>query len=98
MKYNQELVNKVKNHEVMIKIDDWSIIEDLVNHIYPNDKWPPKRDIESRKFVYTMYNPKYYNFNSDAPLYWGCNVDLNNDGFKGKSGMAVVNASKFLIK
>jgi len=98
MKYNEELVNKVKNHEVMIKIDDWDIIGDLVNYIYPKDHWKERIHNDPRRFIYTMYNPKYYDFKPNAPLFWGCNMDLTMAGFQGKSGMKVANASEFLIK
>lgn len=47
-KYNQSLINKVHNREAVIEVDDFTIIKDLINFMYPDDPYL-EDEFESRR-------------------------------------------------
>lgn len=82
-KYNQELVEKVRNREIVIEVDGFEGIKDLINYIYPDDPYL-EDGYESKRFFYYTHNEK------DKCYYWG---SAFYNGHKEK-----VKAIEFLVK
>ena len=95
-KYNQELIDKVHNREAVIEVDDFTIIKDLINFMYPDD---PYLEDEYQKFRLNCFSIENPFFNDKLrevyqKHYWGSN-------FSGHEDMETkprIKASEFIVK
>jgi hypothetical protein len=95
-KYDMDLVAKIHNREAVIDVDDFSIIKDLINFIYPDDPYLEDEHETKRVIYYSMENPffnykitKYY-----KKYFWGSNINES----KEMDTKPRINASQFLLK
>jgi hypothetical protein len=96
-KYDMDLVAKVRNREAVIAVDDFSIIKDLINSIYPDDPYLEDDHIGSRREYFTVENI-WFNQNGSEyyqKRYWS-NHFIGKDEFMETKPR--INASQFLLK
>lgn len=95
-KYNQSLIDKVHNREAVIEVDDFTIIKDLINFIYPDDPYLEDDD------EYGCHRDIYGTSLNDAPKesqyygkhYWFSSFTGNNLDMQDKPR---IKASEFLL-
>ena len=62
-KYNQELIEKIKNREIVIEVDGFEGIKDLINYIYLDDPFLVDDFLHLRTHYFTqrkMVEGKYF--------------------------------------
>ena len=96
-KYDMNLVAKIHNREAIIAVDDFDIIKDLINFIYPDDPYLEDEHIGSRKEYFTVENIWFNQEGSEyyQKRYWSNNFVGKDEFMEGKPR---INASQFLLK
>lgn len=97
-KYNQSLIDKVHNREAVIEVDDFAIIKDLINFIYPDDPYLEDGLSRERIVYYTHKNPCFnLKGNIYSNKYFWCNsfYDPSNIEMEDKPR---IKASEFILK
>lgn len=86
-KYNQKLIEKVRNRDIVIEVDGFEGIKDLIDYIYPGDQFLVDEFLHKRKFYFTTYKEK-------NKVFWASNIAIHED-MKGKPR---IKASEFIVK
>lgn len=96
-KYNQELVEKVRNREIVIEVDGFEGIKDLINYIYPDDHYLEDEFQRFRLNYFSLENP-FFNDKLRVEVYrksyWGSNFA----GHEDMENKPRVKAIEFLVK
>jgi len=96
-KYNQELIDKVHNREAVIEVDDFTIIKDLINFMYPDD--PYLESVDEYDFQRTIFGTSpicsYPQSEYYGKYYWFSNFLDNNREMETKPR---IKASEFIVK
>lgn len=95
-KYNQELIDKVHNREAVIEVDDFTIIKDLINYIYPDDPYLGDNDgrLTLRTYYGTSPNCTYTQNECHVKYYWFSFFTEMNEDMKTKPR---IKASEFIL-
>lgn len=86
-KYNQELVEKVRNREIVIEVDGFEGIKDLINYIYPDDPFLVDEFLHLRIHYFTQKK-------GGGKYFWASNIGTD----AVIENKPRVKASEFLVK